>query len=381
MKAYRRYYVNSFKRFFCVRVLSIDRLLMKSAVFSPEQEKVRVLEKDIPSIEMSEVLVEVKEVGIDGTDKEIVQGEAGKLPEEEDEIVFGHEALGEIVEVGAEVDSLEEGDLVVPIVRRPGDCINCQNGEMDMCLNGNYKERGIKERHGFLTEYFKEKPEFLVPVPREIEDIAVLLEPTSVAEKSIRMGYDVQDRMIWEPENALVTGSGTLGLLIASLLRMKELQVSITDIEDDEYKAGIFSRLCLNYFDGRDIALHDIPSEIDDQLDMIVEATGNSSIALHSMSVVGTNGVVVLLSVTGGSKEITICSDCLNNGLVLENKAIVGSVNASKDDFEKGIEDLQKVEEKWPGLLEGLITSRYDITEVEEAVNNMGDSIKTVIEF
>lgn len=354
---------------------------VKAAVFSPEQGGLQVVERETPTINGDEVLVKVREVGLDGTDKELVRGNAGELPVESNVIVVGHEAFGEVVDTGSTVDSFDEGDIVVPMVRRPGDCVNCRNGEMDMCLKGNYRERGIKGRNGFLSEYFKEKPEFLISVPEDIEDFAVLLEPTSVGEKSIRIGYNVQRRMVWEPDNALVTGSGTLGFLISSLLRLKGLDVSITDLENDEYKKKIFSRLSLNYFNGNEVNLHDIPDRLGEQLDMIVEATGDSSVAIHSMSVVGTNGVVVLLSVTGGSKEITLCSDCLNNGLVLENKAVVGSVNSSKNDFQKGIEDLQSISDRWPRLLEDLITARYGIEEIDKAIDNFGENIKTIIEF
>ena len=355
---------------------------MKAIIFSPKGKKdLELSERNKPEISQNEVLVKVKEVGLDGTDKEIIQGDAGEIPEDKDGLIIGHECLGEVVKTGGNVENFESGDLVVPTVRRPDDCINCQEGEYDMCLNGNYTERGIKEEDGYLAEYFKEKPKFLVKIPKEIKETAVLLEPTSVAEKAVRTGYSVQDRMTWKPETALVAGSGTLGLLISYLLSLRDLDVNITDVEEDERKKDILSTLSIRHFDGRDIKLHDIPDELGKQIDIIMEATGDSSVAFHSMFVVGTNGVVVLLSVTGGNENITFCADCLNEGLVLENKSVVGSVNSNKDDFKKGIEDMKKIEEKWPGLMEKLITARHDVSEIDEAIENMGDNIKTIIEF
>lgn len=354
---------------------------MKAVAFSPEDEKLDIISREIPDISDNEVLVKVKEVGLDGTDKEIIEGSIGQLPKDKDNLVIGHESLGEVEKVGDKVDNFEPGDLVVATVRRPDDCINCQNGELDMCLKGNYTERGIKGEDGYLKEFYKEKPEFLIKIPKELEDIGVLLEPMSVAEKAVRMGYEVQKRMIWKPEIGLVTGSGTLGLLISFLLKLKGLEVSIMDLEDNDYKNKIFSRLSINHFNAKNIELHDIPNELGKQIDIILEATGDSGVALHSMLVVGTNGVVVLLSVTGGSKEITLCSDCLNEGMVLQNKAVVGSVNSNRIDFEQGILDLKKINRKWPGLIDKLITVRYKIEEIDRAIESLNENIKSVVDF
>lgn len=91
--------------------------------------------------------------------------------------------------------------------------------------------------------------------------------------------------------------------------------------------------------------------------------------------------MVVLLSITGGEKEIRICSSCLNRGLVLGNKAVVGSVSSHMRDFQKGIKDLLSIRERWPGLLEKLITARHTPEHVQEALSTLGNEIKSVIGF
>jgi threonine dehydrogenase-like Zn-dependent dehydrogenase len=57
---------------------------------------------------------------------------------------------------------LKKGDLVVGIVRRPDPvpCPSCAVGEWDMCRNGQYTERGIKEIHGFMSERWRIEPEY-----------------------------------------------------------------------------------------------------------------------------------------------------------------------------------------------------------------------------
>jgi threonine dehydrogenase-like Zn-dependent dehydrogenase len=355
---------------------------MKAFAVTPQEPgSGRILEVPAPTIGPNEVLVRLRLVGLDATDQEINAGAYGEPPPGEDALVIGHESLGEVVQVGEGVASLSEGDLVVATVRHPDDCINCRAGEYDTCLKGNYTERGIKGRHGYLAEYYTEEEGFLIKVPAELGDLPVLLEPLSVAEKAVRVAYDVQGRLLWEPEVALVTGSGTLGLLTAALLRLRGLEVVVADRSDNEYKKGILSALGASHINTRQVNLHDIPRKAGRQLDMIFEETGSSSVALHAMSVVGTNGVVMLLSVTGGDKRVEICADCLNQGLVLGNKAVVGSVSSHRQDFERGLKDMAEAERRWPGLLGKLITARYGLDEVPQALAAMRENIKVAIEF
>jgi threonine dehydrogenase-like Zn-dependent dehydrogenase len=351
------------------------------AVIPRKKNSAHVVHINLPGISDNEVLVEVKLVGLDGTDKEINEGLYGDAPEGENLLIIGHESLGEVVRTGKNVKSVKPGDMVVATVRRPDDCINCQVGEYDLCLKGEYTERGIKGRHGYLSEYYAEDEHFLVKVPKELGDPAVLLEPMSIAEKATRIAYTVQKRMSWNAKTAMVTGTGSLGLLTAILLRLRGLDVISVDRSDNEYKNEIFSELGVTHFNTQKINLHDIPHEIGRQIDLIIEETGNSSVALHAIMIVGTNGVVVLTSITGGEKHIEICADCFNQGLVLGNKAIVGSVNSHRTDFERGITDLLAAEKRWSGLLAKLITGRYNPEKIQEALLSLKNNIKVVIEL
>ncbi len=80
----------------------------------------------------------------------------------------------------------KRGDLVVGIVRRPDPvpCPACAVGEWDMCRNGLYTERGIKERDGYGAERFRIEPEFAVKVDPALGALGVLLEPASVVAKA-----------------------------------------------------------------------------------------------------------------------------------------------------------------------------------------------------
>ena len=105
-----------------------------------------VVEMDDPRPGEGELLVEGLAMGVCGTDSEIVAGEYGWAPPGEERLVLGHESLGRVRDAPRD-SGFDEGDLVVGVVRRPDPepCPACARGEFDMCRNGRYTERGIKE--------------------------------------------------------------------------------------------------------------------------------------------------------------------------------------------------------------------------------------------
>src|SRR5438034_8617968 len=134
---------------------------MKAVVVTPKQANSRRFQEvPNPVPKRGEVLVRVQEVGIDGSDAEILEGQYGEAPPGEDYLIIGHESLGRVEAVNEGVTDLAPGDWVVAIVRRPDPvpCRNCAAGEWDMCLNSLYTERGIKGLNGFLAEYYTAQP-------------------------------------------------------------------------------------------------------------------------------------------------------------------------------------------------------------------------------
>jgi Alcohol dehydrogenase GroES-like domain len=130
------------------------------------------------------VLVESIAVGVCGTDLEIVEGKYGWSPSGSDRLVLGHESLGRVLDPG-HAAGLEAGDLVVGIVRRPDPvpCPNCAVGEWDMCRNGQYTERGIKQIDGFMSERWRIEPDYVMKVDHSLGLLGVLLEPATVVAK------------------------------------------------------------------------------------------------------------------------------------------------------------------------------------------------------
>ena len=330
------------------------------------------------------VLVRVLRVGVDGTDKEINAAEYGQAPEGYDFLVTGHECFGRVVEVGENVSELVPGDYVVPTVRRPGGSFYDRIGQYDMTTDDVYFERGINLRHGYLTEYFVDEPEYIVKVPKGLKEVAVLLEPTSVIEKGIVQAYELQRRLkIWRPRRAAVLGAGTIGLLAALSLRMRGLEVtSLARTPAPNRNAELLEELGVRYVSTTETSLGDAAAE-HGPFDLVFEATGFAPLVFEAMQHLGKNGVLVLSSVTGGHHEIEVPADAINLGMVLGNKVVVGTVNANREYFETGVYDLCRAELEFPGWLAKLLThpveglERYE--EMMRLLTTAKDAIKVYV--
>lgn len=303
------------------------------------------------------VLVKVLRVGVDGTDREINAAEYGAAPPGDDFLILGHESFGQVEAVGANVTELAPGDYVAATVRRPGSSLYDQIGTYDMTSDDTYFERGINLRHGFLTEYFVEAPEYLVQVPQGLKQVGVLMEPTSIVEKAIAQAYEIQRRLrVWRPHQAAVLGAGTLGLLAALLLRLRGLPVVATGRTRPPFlNAQLLEEIGARYVSTQDLTFKQA-SEACGPFDLILEGTGFSPLVYEAMEVLGKNGVLVMLSITGGDRKAEIPADKINLGFVLGNKVAVGSVNANREHFELGAKDLSQAELQYPGWLVKLLT-------------------------
>jgi glucose 1-dehydrogenase len=321
--------------------------------------------RDIPKPSVEEVregrgvLVRILRVGLDGTDREINAGEYGVAPEGSDYLVLGHESFGVVEEIGPAVIELAPGDLVVARVRRAGRSFYDRIGMPDMTTDDEYFEHGISRVHGFLTEFYVEEPEYLIRMPPGLREVAVLLEPTSVVEKGIHQAYEIQRRLkVWQPRRAAVLGAGTIGLLATMALRNRGLDVVTLGLEEPPYlNSDLAVALGARYVATRDRAIAQIADE-HGRFDLIFEATGYSPIVFDAVRLLlGKNGVMVLSSVTGGTRRVEVPSDAINLDLVLGNKVMVGTVNANREHFEAGVRDLAVAEAQFPGWLDRLLTN------------------------
>jgi threonine dehydrogenase-like Zn-dependent dehydrogenase len=366
---------------------------MKAIAVTPkEKDSARLVEMDAPKPadipNGRGVLVEVLRVGACGTDREINHAEYGVAPDGFDFLVLGHENFGRVVETGENVRELQKGDYVVATVRRPGKSFYDAIGEQDFTTDDEYFERGISRLHGFMAEFYAESADFLIKIPPAIKDVAVLLEPLSIIEKGLKQASDIQERLkIWRPKTAAVLGTGSVGLLTVLALRLRGYEVHGfgKQTREDYLNAELCEAVGATYDSTDEITVVDSVKKYG-EYDLIFECTGFSPIVFDAMQSLNQNGVLILSSVTGGDRKAEVPSDKINQGFVLGNRVMFGTVNANREHFELGVKDLALAEAMYAGWLGRMLTHPVkgleNYTRVFDILNNAGEykAIKTYFE-
>lgn len=325
----------------------------------------------VPDVQNGSVLVEAIAVGVCGTDVEIIKGKYGWAPPGKARLVLGHESLGRVLDPGP-TGGLKKGDLVVGIVRRPDPvpCPSCAVGEWDMCRNGQYTERGIKQIDGFMSEQWRIEPEYAMKVDYSLGLLGVLLEPATVVTKAWEQVQAVGQRAFWEPRNVLVTGAGPIGLLAALVCAQHGLDVHVLDRAVSGPKPELVRALGATYHTGR-------ATDVGFNPDIIVECTGVGQVINDCLRIVMAGAVVCLTGVGSGGRTTGFVADVAAT-MVLQNNVVVGSVNANKRHWYKAALVLAQADRAWLGRL---ITRRERPEAFMQALQRQPDDVKVVIQF
>ena len=269
--------------------------------------------------------------------------------------------------------SFKKGDLVVGIVRRPDPvpCPNCAVGEWDMCRNGQYTERGIKQIHGYMSERWRIEPEYAIKVDSDLGLLGVLLEPTTVITKALEQVSLIGRRAYWEPRTVVVTGAGPIGLLAALAAKLHGMDVHVLDRMESGTKPDLVRALGATYHTGSVRNIGFTP-------DAIIECTGVGQVIADSIQAIGSGGTVCLTGVGHGGVVTAGATADIAASAVLNNNVIVGSVNANKRHWYRAGKLLARADRNW---LSRLITRREKPENFKQALERKPDDIKVVIQF
>ena len=333
-----------------------------------------VVDMDEPTPGPGELLVDGIALGVCGTDREIADGEYGWAPPGHERLVLGHESLGRVLEA-PEGSGFSEGDLVVGVVRRPDPepCGACARGEFDMCRNGLYMERGIKEIDGFGSERWTVEADYAVKLDPGLNEVGVLMEPTTILAKAWDHVDRIGSRAYFAPERALVTGAGTIGLLAALLGSHRGLDVHVLDVVDEGPKPELVRALGATYHTSDVATIEQIAAP-----DIVIEATGVPELVFDVMQHNAKAAVVCLTGVSPTGRDLHIDAGELGRDIVLENDVIFGSVNANLAHYELAEQALASAERGW---LERMITRRVPLERFEEALDSRPDDVKVVLDL
>jgi threonine dehydrogenase-like Zn-dependent dehydrogenase len=331
-----------------------------------------VTEVPDPTPHEGDLLVDGLAVGVCGTDREIADGDYGWAPPGRQRLVIGHESLGR-VRTAPPGSGFSEGDLVVGVVRRPDPvpCGACGHGEFDMCRNGQYTERGIKQIDGYASEQWTVETDYAVRLDARLADVGMLMEPTTVVAKAWEQVERIGARAWFEPKTVLITGAGPIGLLAALLGRQRGLEVHVLDQMSSGIKPQLVHALGghFHHSDIEDVARRLKP-------DVVIEATGVPHLVMTAMSGTAAYGITVLTGVSTGGRTLEVDPGALNRTLVLENDVIAGSVNANLRHYAAAAEALGRADLDWLGRL---VSRRVPLADFAQAFEPQADDVKVVL--
>ena len=358
---------------------------MKAVAVYPAARAVKLIERAEPRIASPlQVRVRMLEVGVCGTDKELCAFVFGTPPQGSDHFILGHESLGEVESAGAAVPDLAPGDLVVSSVRQPctsSTCIPCQSDHQDFCATGGYSEHGILKLDGFMAEFVVQDRRFLHTVPKHLRDVAVLVEPLTIAEKGYSEAERVQSRLPWlQPRRtALVLGAGPVGLLGAMKLITAGYQVFVYSLlPAPNPSAAIAEAIGAVYISSQTTSPRDMAEQMGG-IDLVYEALGAAQLAFDVLRLLGPNGVYIFTGVPRHQTLEPFATVDIIENLVMKNQVVFGIVNSGPQAFTDAIRDLAVFEARWPQALRAIITGRYPMEEFFEPVTGRAGGIKNVI--
>jgi threonine dehydrogenase-like Zn-dependent dehydrogenase len=346
---------------------------MKALAVTPGQRhSARLIDVPPPPASEGSVLVRGLALGICGTDAEILAGGYGVAPSGDDCLILGHESLGEVIEA-PQGSGFAPGDLVVGIVRRPdpAPCPHCAIGEWDMCSNGLAPEAGIGRLQGYGREQYRLDPEFAIHVPPALGQLGVLIEPASVVAKACSHALYIRRRASAPAKVALVTGAGPIGLLAALLITQAGFDTYVVDLVESGPKPELARALGAHYHAGsaRDLRI---------EADVVLECTGIGGVLRDAGSRAAHGSVMALVGITTQPAPQEFDLNRFNRDLVLNNRALFGSVNAGRGHYEGAAAALSKADPAW---LAKLITRRVPLEHWQDALSRSPNDVKVVIDL
>ncbi|MGC9177710.1 MAG: glucose 1-dehydrogenase [Conexivisphaera sp.] len=337
-----------------------------------------------PQRRKGEVLLRTLYTGICGTDRGLVGNQLSfaRPPPGSASLIIGHEALARVEDVDPGI-KLRKGSLVVPMVRRPGKCLNCLIGRQDNCSDGDFVEAGIRGLDGFMRDYFTDDPTYLVRVEDEsLGMLAVLTEPL----KNIVKAYDVYDlasrRAITNCRDGsrscltvTIAGAGPIGMLFAMMFNSVGMDVKIFSRHDpDGTLSEMASKIGAEYFLREDRSKPIPPS------DVFVETSGSPNVAMDGIRALRPNGVAILFGTAPSGSEPVSGQDVID--IVERNITVIGTVDGAKEHYIRALSYLSSWKDSYPGVLKSMITA---IVSPEEAPPILAEKprgeIKSVIKW
>lgn len=326
---------------------------------------IEVTDTAIPEIVYEDdVLVEIKAVGICGTDLHIFQGERADV---EFPRVMGHELSGIVKKVGTGVRRVKPGDRVVlDPVFACGTCRICKMGHGNVCAD--VKCYGVQMDGGF-QDYIVVGEKHLYPFSSKISyEQAALAEPFSIA-------ANITERAaVTKQDHVVVLGSGTIGLAIVQVVKGLGAKVLVSDIEETKLQKAKEA--------GADVTINTSTDSLEKAMgkfapegaDVVIDAVGIAPLTEQAIDLTAPLARVAVIGFDGRPAHIPPVK------VTKKELTIVGS-RMNCHQFPKVMQWLE--EGKMNADL--MVTGKYPIEEIQNAfektLKNGKEMVKTLILF
>ena len=341
--------------------------MIRQAVMTKPGE-IEFKEIKMPVIGADEVLIQIKRIGVCGSDIHVWHG---LHPYTSYPVVQGHEVAGLVYEVGAQVKApFPVGSKVVFMPQVTcGTCYPCRNGMENIC--DNLKVMGFQSP-GAAQEYFAVPAEKVLLLPNVVSlDQAALIEPISVAVHAISRAGGVEGKKV------LVLGAGNIGNLVGQVaLASGARSLLITDVSeyklDKARQCGLFHAINARKINIRD-AIQAVMGA--DQADVIFECVGLQETIHDAVQNARKGSDIVVVGVFGVRPEVDM-------GLIQDRElTVIGTLMYQKPDYERAIDLVANDKLK----LGGLVTHRFLFQQYQaayEMIDNLaGENMKVMIEL
>lgn len=340
---------------------------MKSLMKKHREKGLWLEDVPIPEIGDGDVLIEISQTAICGTDVHIYQWDEWAQKTIPVPMHVGHEFFGHIIKMGKSVNGLKVGERVSGeghIVC--GHCRNCRAGHRHLCRN----TQGVGvNRPGCFAEYLAIPASNVFPLPDGIsDDEASILDPLGNAVHTA-LSFDLVG------EDVLITGAGPIGIMAGAVaMHIGARHVVITDI--NEYRLDLARKMGIKtVIDPRKKTLEQVKNDLGmtEGFDVGLEMSGNSGAFSDMVEAMNNGGKIALLGILPGDTKIN-WSHVIFKSLVI--KGIYG-----REMFETWYKMCAMIQS---GLkVKPIFTHRFPLERFQEAFDVMssGMSGKVIIDW
>jgi 2-desacetyl-2-hydroxyethyl bacteriochlorophyllide A dehydrogenase len=335
------------------------------SIICEQPERFSVIEKPVPVRARGESLLQVKRVGICGTDLHAFKG---NQPFFNYPRILGHELAVEVIEIDMNPQGLKAGDkaVVIPYINCTT-CVACRAGKSNCCQNikvfGVHTDGGMQDRIVLPTR-------LLLPANDLSYDEIAIVEPLSIGAHALRRAHTKIDDIV------VVVGCGPIGMGIIQLAKYIGATVVAVDVNEQRLT------LAKSAF-GADLTLHGAKQPIANLLDYtggelantVIDATGNKTAIEHATDYMRHGGTLVLVGLVKG--ELAFHHPTLH----AKETTLLCSRNATYEDFDFVLKVLRARRFNTAAYITRKVAAEAILTDFNEWANPSSPEIKVMTEW